>query len=62
MNKNPRSGRPPGVDFFAVFRYDRRDMGGNAMNQNQLWNKLIWNWATFISGNALSSLAVALFL
>jgi len=23
MNKNPRSGRPPGVDFFAVFRYDR---------------------------------------
>ena len=62
MNKNPRSGRPPGVDFFTVFRYDRRDMGGNAMNQNPHWKQLIWNWASIIFGNALYSLAVALSL
>ena len=32
------------------------------MNQNPHWKQLIWNWASIIFGNALSSLAVALFL
>lgn len=32
------------------------------MNQNPHWKQLIWNWASIIFGNALYSLAVALFL
>ena len=32
------------------------------MNQNPHWKQLIWNWAAIIFGNALYSLAVALFL
>ena len=32
------------------------------MNQNPHWKHLIWNWASIIFGNALYSLAVALFL
>ena len=32
------------------------------MNQNPHWKQLIWNWASILFGNALYSLAVALFL
>lgn len=32
------------------------------MNQNPHWKQLIWTWASIIFGNALYSLAVALFL
>ena len=32
------------------------------MNQNPHWKQLIRNWAAIIFGNALYSLAVALFL
>lgn len=32
------------------------------MNHNPHWKQLIWNWASIIFGNALYSLAVALFL
>ena len=32
------------------------------MNQNPHWKQFIWNWASIIFGNALYSLAVALFL
>ena len=32
------------------------------MNQNPHWKQLIWNWASIVLGNALYSLAVALFL
>lgn len=32
------------------------------MNQNPHWKQLIWNWASILFGNALYSLAIALFL
>lgn len=32
------------------------------MNQNPHWKQLIWNWASILFGNALYSMAVALFL
>lgn len=32
------------------------------MNQNPHWKQFIWNWASILFGNALYSLAVALFL
>ena len=54
--------QPHRVDFLEVFLYYKDSMGGTAMKSTRRWQQLLLNSLAIILGNALYSLAVALFL